>query len=87
MDNPKDFNGYTLDQLRYKRAQALLKLEIDKTQLLLSLNQMKNRANDHGMRGLLFRNDIIKQLRVADYVMAGFKLVKWYYLLRRKHRC
>lgn len=68
------WEGYDLDQLRMLRAKALVRRELGRYQMQASLDNIKTRANEQGMRGLLFNDKTIGRLRTTDYLLLGWRL-------------
>lgn len=77
----------TLEQLRYKRAESLIRLELCKAKLANEAIRTRQQAQNQGLRGLLFNSITQKRLRTADYLALGMKggqlLLRLY---RRSHR-
>lgn len=73
MEKSNDWKGMTLEELRMKRAKALIASEINKAQLVSSYQLAKSKTNSHGIRALLFNNGMLKNLKTADYLMLGAK--------------
>ena len=69
-----EWKGYTLEQLRMKRAMALVRREVGRERLDMAFGNMKTRVNDNGIRGLLFDNKTIGHLKTADYMLLGWNL-------------
>lgn len=79
----KEFNGYTMEELKYQRALLALRKEFSKEQMLQTLNGMKpssatkekgsswgsKLAFAGGLAGKIFSN-----FNVLDYVMIGMSL-------------
>lgn len=63
----------TLEGLRFKRAESLIKLELCKAQLTNEALRAKQQVKSQGVRGLLFNEVVRKRLHVADYVLLGLK--------------
>ncbi len=80
------WKGYTIDELRRRRAKALIKRELARVKLSSEMSALQQRASRHGVRGLLFNNKEVARLNKADYAFLGFKavrmLLKWW--ARRK---
>lgn len=78
-----DWKGYTLEELKMKRAKALVLSEVSKAQLLAAYEVAKDKTNSHGLRAWLFGGEVLKGLKFTDYLMfsakaamLGFKLWK-----------
>jgi hypothetical protein len=81
-----EWKGYTLDELRYRRALSLVKREIGRNQLMNSVNDVKTRVSDNGIRGLMANNSLMKKMKLTDYVLLGFKLSNVFYKLWRRNK-
>ncbi len=86
MDKTTNWKGMTLEELRMKRAKALILSEVTKAQLLSSYNVMKAKTNSHGVRALLFHNSVIKSLKTADYLFLGAKAAMFGFKLWKSHK-
>lgn len=77
-----DWKGYTIDELRRRRAKALIKRELARVKFTHEVGSVQQRAKQHGMRGLLFNNNTVAGLNKADYAFLGIKalrlLLKWW---------
>lgn len=78
--------GMTLEELRTKRAKALIMSEVTKAQLLSSYNVMKSKNGNHGIRAFLFSNSVVKSLKTADYIFLGAKAAMLGFRLWRNHK-
>ena len=67
MEQTNQWKGYTLEELRMKRAKALIMTEVSKSQLLSAYEMAKSKTNSHGVRALLFNNNVLKGLKTTDY--------------------
>ena len=76
----------TLEELRYRRALALVRRELGRSQLNASVNNMKTRVSDNGIRGFMGDNSFLKKMKTADYLLLGFKLSNALYKLWRKKK-
>lgn len=79
------WKGYTLDELKYNRALALIKLESHKALLankLLSGKERSEREEKGFLPGLLRR--ISDKMTIVDYLLIGFNLSKFVLKFRRK---
>ncbi len=76
----------TLEELRYKRALALVKLEVEKAQMHASFDGLRQRAGSEGMRGLLFRNVTLSRLKAADYAFLSMKVAQLAFRLWKRKR-
>lgn len=83
----REWKGYTLDELRYRRAMALVRREVGRSQLDAAFSEMKTRVSDNGIRGFMANNSLLKKMKLTDYVLLGFKLSSAVYKLwHRKKR-
>ena len=80
------WKGYTLDELRYRRARSLVKREIGRNQLMNSVNNVKTRVSDNGIRGLMGSNSLMKKMKLTDYLLLGFKVSNAVYKLWRRNK-
>ena len=78
------WRGLTLDELRKRRAKALLRREVGKVKVNAVLARMRTRVNDNGLRGLMFSNKAISNLKAADYVFLGWKIARLFIKARRR---
>ena len=81
-----EWKGLTLDELRLKRAVALVRREMGKERMNMALDGMRTRVADNGLRGLMFNDKTITGLKTADYVFLGWNLSKGLMKLWRKMR-
>ena len=65
------WRGMTLEELRMKRAKALIMTEVNKAQLVAQLAKSKTRS--HGIRALIFNNNEVSGLKLTDYLLIGVK--------------
>ncbi len=79
-----EWNGLTLDELRKRRAKALLRREVGKVKVNAVLAGMRTRVNDNGLRGLMFSNKAINTLKAADYAFLGWRIAKFFIKTRRR---
>lgn len=81
------WEGYTLEQLRFQRALALIKLENEKTILSQKahrqLDQFKSNTTATGVTGNVLKL-ISGRLKWVDYALIGFNIAKFVTRLRRK---
>ncbi|MBO5540416.1 MAG: hypothetical protein J5980_05665 [Muribaculaceae bacterium] len=78
------WRGLTLDELRKRRAKALLRREVGKVKINAALGNVRTRVNDNGIRGLMFSNKAISNLKAADYVFLGWKIARLFIKARRR---
>lgn len=74
-----DFQGYTIDELRYRRAYALAKYEMSKMRMVEQFDSAKASLAPRGLMG-----KIIGNLNWLDYAVIGFNIFKTLRRLRRK---
>ena len=76
------WKGYTIDELRRRRAKALIKRELARVKFTHEVGTMRERASQQGMRGLLFKNNVVAGLNKTDYLFLSYKairaLLKWW---------
>lgn len=96
-DEPSEFGGYTLQELRYQRALASLKKEFAKEKALAELNAIKKKTalgrlsgkvSNFGKTGGLLPK-VLSSLNYADYAMLGFSVFStvrkvWKFFKRKK---
>lgn len=83
-DQDTTWSGLTLEQLRMRRAKALVRREVGKVKVNSLLDGMRTRVNDNGIRGLMFKDNTLMKLKTADYVFLGWQLARAFIKLRRK---
>jgi len=67
------WRGYDLDQIRRQRAKALIRLEVGKVKMEQRFVGMKQDVSSNGVRALMFSDNTIAKLKLADYVALGWK--------------
>lgn len=77
----QEWKGYTLDELRYRRAMALVRREVGRSQLDAAMGELKTRVSDNGIRGFFASNSLLKKMKLTDYLLLGFKLSNAVYKL------
>jgi hypothetical protein len=85
-DVDENWSGMTLDELRYRRALSLVKLEAGKGKMANTVDALRNHVSDNGIRGLLFSNNMLHQLKTVDYLILGFKASRLLARLWRRFR-
>ena len=85
-ENTNDWKGLTLEQLRMRRAKALLRREVGKVKLNAALDGMKTRVSDNGIRGLMFNDKTLGHLKTADYVFLGWKIAQRFITARKRKK-
>lgn len=78
------WKGITLEELRMRRAKALLKREVEKERMSNVVENVRTRVADNGIRGLMFNNNAISGLKAADYAFLGWRLTRLLLKLRRR---
>lgn len=79
--------GLDFNELKYRRAAALIKLEVSKAQLSNSFERLREHTRSQGLRGLMVNNVLsLKRLRIADYVFLGYKLSNLLYRMWRRRK-
>ncbi|MDE6309132.1 MAG: hypothetical protein K2L93_08005 [Muribaculaceae bacterium] len=81
---PKAWRGYTLDELRYRRALTEVAIEIERDRITQSItdtvpNALKGRSSGPSMMSKVFG-----ALNYVDYAVLGWRLIKMVRGLRRK---
>ena len=83
-----EWKGLTIEELKMRRAKALVLREVSRMSLSQQLNNTKENVSQNGVRALLFSDNTIAGLKKTDYAYLGYKavrlLVRLY--LRRKRR-
>ena len=79
-----EWGGYTLDELRMKRAMAAIKTEIGKERISSSLSQAKSQVEEGGIRSMIFSGNVLSGLKTVDYVILGYKTSKLVWRLWNK---
>lgn len=82
----ESWEGLTLEQLRMRRAIALVHREIGRAQFANNINQAKGQVATNGVRGLLFSKETITKLKTADYLLLGWKLARSIIKYRNRKR-
>lgn len=85
-DEQEDWQGMTLEQLRRARAKALVRREVGRATMQYSIDNVKDNVSNNGVRALMFSPGTVSHLKTADYVLLGFKLVRWLMGLRNDRR-
>lgn len=79
--------GLNFNELKYRRAAALVKLEVSKAQMANSVEQLRERTSTQGIRGLMTTSSLsLKRLKTADYIFMGYKLSNLLYRMWRRRR-
>lgn len=69
----ESWQGLTLEQLRMRRAIALVHRELGRAEFANNISQAKGQVASNGIRGLLFKKDTITKLKTADYLLLGWR--------------
>ena len=85
-DNNGNWKGLTLDQLRMRRAKALLRREVGKVKMNAALDGMRTRVSDNGIRGLMFNDKTLGHLKAADYAFIGWRLARLFIKARKRKK-
>lgn len=72
----QQWNGLTLEQLRFRRGIALVRREVGRERIAGILNGVKTDVKQNGLRSFLFQPGTVKALRWTDYVLLGFNAFK-----------
>ncbi len=67
------WDGLTLEQLRFRRAMALVRREVGRERMNGLLSNVKSGVRRDGVRSLMFSSNTVKGLRWVDYALLGFK--------------
>lgn len=81
---PQQWEGLTLEQLRFRRGMALVRREVGRERMNALISDVKTDVNTNGLRSFMFAPGVVKALRWTDYVMLGFNIVKLIAKLRRR---
>ena len=76
--------GLTLDELRQRRARALVRREVERVKMDHVLQGARTRVSENGVRALMFKDKTIGRLKTADYLFLGFRLTRSLMKLWRK---
>lgn len=85
-ENTDNWKGLNLEQLRMRRAKALLRREVGKVKMNAALEGMKTRVSDNGIRGLMFSDKTLGHLKTADYVFLGWKIAQLFIKARKRKK-
>ncbi|MCF0182506.1 MAG: hypothetical protein HUK11_09715 [Muribaculaceae bacterium] len=78
----KEWQGMTLDELRQRRAIALVHRELSRERFALKVEEARHKVETNGVRGVLFKSTTITKLKTADYVLLGWRLARGLFKLR-----
>ena len=76
-DAPDTWRGMTLEELRRARGKALVRREVGRASMQYNIEGVKTNVESNGMRALMFSPGTVSHLKTADYVLLGFRLVRW----------
>lgn len=68
------FRGYTIDELRYRRAYALAKYEMAKLHTTEQVDVIKTQAENFAPKGVLGK--VLKSLDFVDYALVGYRVYR-----------
>lgn len=77
-DAPDDWRGMTIEELRRARAKALIRREVSRASMQYNIDGVRSNVASNGMRALMFSPDMVSRLNTADYVVLGFRLIRWF---------
>ena len=81
-----EWQGMTLDELRRRRAAAMVRLEVCKAKLAMRYESMSGEVQRNGVRGLLFDAAQTSKLKKVDYLLLAFKAGRLIYNLLKTRR-
>jgi len=82
----RQWRGMTLSELQRARAKALVRREVERANMMNSIDGVRTNVASNGVRGLMFNASEVSHLKTADYLLLGFKLSRWLMNLRNKKR-
>jgi len=71
----QEWSGMTIEELKYRRALALAKIEIEKGVMMNEVHSALNVTTTKGVAGMLVRR-FFGKMTIMDYALIGFKLTK-----------
>lgn len=76
-DDPQ-WSGYTLDEIRYRRALILARIEIEKERIGMGAREIYSSKLTRmpGVRGSGIISRLLSALTMADYAVIGIKLIR-----------
>ena len=83
----QEWKGLTIDELKMRRAKALVMREVNRASISYQFANMRNDVSQNGVRGLLFSNKTVAGLKKADYAVLGVRALKLlfkFYTRRRR---
>jgi hypothetical protein len=82
-----EWQGYTMDELRFQRALALIKLETEKDRLnqkiRVKIEETKSATSAVGFSTNIFKR-VSSKMKFIDYALIGFNIAKFVLKLRKK---
>ncbi len=83
-----EWNGYTVDELKYHRAIALVKLELQKEVLGNAMKVMNTSVMTTNNKYIssIFNGKFSGKLRYVNYLVAGYKVSKMFMYLWKSFR-
>jgi len=80
IDIPEDpqWSGYTLDEIRYRRALTLTRIQIEKERINIGARQIYSTkmTNIPGIKGSGIVSKMMSALTMADYAVIGIRLMR-----------
>ncbi len=87
MEQTNQWKGYTLEELRMKRAKALIMTEVSKSQLLSAYEMAKSKTSSHGVRAHCYSTTTCwRGWKTTDYLILGAKTTMLGYKLWKKFK-
>ncbi len=86
MEEPKQWRGMTLDELRKARGKALVRREVGRAAMQYDIEGLKSNYASNGVRALMFSPGTVSHLKTADYVLLGFRFARWLLGMRSDRR-
>lgn len=78
------WKGYTLDELRYQRAVALARIEMEREKMAVKAYDLRQNMPVVGRSGLMGK--IMGSLSYVDYIVLAFKLTRSLSRIFRRRR-
>ncbi len=82
--NNPEWNGYTLDELRYQKALSAARLELQKERMMAQVQKMRETVSLVPSSGIIGR--MFSSLNYVDYGLIAFRIIKRVTGLVRKFR-
>ncbi len=80
----KPWRGYTLDELRYRRALTAVAIEIEKDRICRSMSETVPSAMKQRSSGASMLSKMLGALNYVDYAVLGWRMIKVIKGLRHK---